>query len=160
ADFTLNRGGYYETLLTVPTVVHADGPVSVAQVETAQEWQTNTPFGGPPFGTFLGDPSMFLVPPYQQFGGHYTILTPTSGFQANYVNVVAPTSATGQITLDSAPISTPFIPIPGSTYSGAQVPVSIGVHHFDGTTPFGVTLYGADAYDAYSYQAGLAFDAA
>jgi len=157
---TLNVGQFYQTFETSAASINADGPVLVAQFETSEEYQTHSPFGGPPNGTFLGDPSMTLVPANEQFGGHYTVLTPTTGFQANYVDIVAPTASLSGLMMDGAPLSANFAAIPGSTYSGAQVPVATGVHHFDGTSPFGVTLYGADAYDAYSYQAGLAFDAA
>jgi YD repeat-containing protein len=157
SPFTLNQGEYYETNLTTPSTINADGPVLVAQFEPSQSFQTGNYENA---GSFLGDPSMLLVPPNQEFGGHYTVLTPTTGFPANYANIVVPTSAASGVTLDGAPIAAAFTAIPGSTYSGVQVPLTTGVHHFDGTAPFGVTLYGAAPYDAYSYQAGLIFDTA
>ena len=157
---TLNQGQFYEEFETAPVSISASAPVQVAQFETGEEYQTHTPFGGPPYGTFLGDPSMTLVSAYEQFAGHYTVLIPSTGFPSNYVNVVAPTSSLSGLLIDRAPVSATFTPIPGSLYSGAQVPVSTGVHYFDGTAPFGVTVTGFAAYDSYSYQAGLAFDAA
>jgi RHS repeat-associated protein len=157
---TLNQGQFYEEFETAPVSINASAPIQVAQFETGEEYQTHTPFGGPPYGTFLGDPSMTLISAYEQFGGHYTVLIPTTGFPSNYVNVVAPTSSLSGLSMDGAPLSATFTPIPNSVYSGAQVPVSTGVHYFDGTAPFGVTVTGFAAYDAYSYQAGLAFDAA
>jgi PKD repeat protein len=153
---TLNQNEFYQTVLTTASSITASGPVMVAQFETSH-WVEDPNIEDP---TFYGDPSMFTVPPYQQFAGHYTVLTPTTGFRANYANVVVPSSAAGGVTLDGAPVSATFTPIPGSNYSGAQVSLTTGVHHFDGTAPFGVTMYGADSYDAYSYQGGLAFDAA
>jgi len=157
---TLDQGQFYEEFETEPVSISASAPIQVAQFETGEEYQTHTPFGGPPYGTFLGDPSMTLVSAYEQFGGHYTVLIPTTGFPSNYVNVVAPTSSLSGLLIDGAPVSATFTPILGSVYSGAQIPVSTGVHYFDGTAPFGVTVTGFAAYDAYSYQAGLAFDAA
>jgi RHS repeat-associated protein len=111
--------------------------------------------------SFNGDPSMFTVVPYQQYGGHYTVLNPDTGFPVNYANIAVPTSAASGITLDGVPITATFTPIPGSTYSGAQVTLTPGVvHHFDGTAPFGLTIYGAASYDAYSWPGGLIFDTA
>jgi RHS repeat-associated protein len=153
---SLNQGEYYQTVLTEPSTINSNLPVMVAQFETSH-WVEDPNIND---ATFYGDPSMFTVPPYQQFAGHYTVYTPTTGFRANYANVVAPTSAVSGILLDGAPVSAIFAPIPGSSYSGAQVPLSTGVHHFDGSVPFGVTMYGADSYDAYSYPGGLVFDAA
>ncbi len=153
---TIDQGEFYQTVLTSPSSITADAPVMVAQFETSHWVEDPNLFDD----SFYGDPSMFTVPPYQQFGGHYTVLTPTTGFRANYANVVVPASAASGMTLDGAPISATFTPIPGSAYSGAQVSLTTGVHHFDGTAPFGLTMYGADSYDAYSYQGGLVFDAA
>jgi len=153
---SLNQGEYYQTVLTEPSTINSNLPVMVAQFETSH-WVEDPNIND---ASFYGDPSMFTVPPYQQFAGHYTVYTPTTGFRANYANVVAPTSAVSGLLLDSAPISATFAPIRGSSYSGAQIPLSTGVHHFDGSAPFGVTMYGADSYDAYSYEGGLAFDAA
>ncbi|HEX7895364.1 MAG TPA: PKD domain-containing protein, partial [Terriglobales bacterium] len=150
---TLNGGEFYQTLLTTPSSINSDGPVLVAQFEPSQQFETGLSFGSP---TILGDPSMFLVPPYEQFGGHYTVLTPNIGFH-NYINLVAPTASTSTITVDGTAVSPPFAAISGSSYSGAQVPVTPGVHHVNGAVPFGAMLYGLNSFDSYSYQAGLAF---
>ncbi len=154
---TINQGEFYQTVLTTPSSIIASGPVMVAQYETSHWVEDPNLFDT----SFNGDPSMFTVVPYQQYGGHYTVLNPDTGFPANYANLTVPTNAASSVTLDGAPITAAFTPIPGSTYSGAQVTVTPGVvHHFDGTAPFGLTIYGAAPYDAYSYPGGLIFDTA
>jgi RHS repeat-associated protein len=154
---TINQGEFYQTVLIMPSAITASGPVMVAQYETSHWVEDPNLFDD----TFYGDPSMFTVVPYQQYGGHYTVLNPDTGFPANYANIAVPTSAASSVTLDGAPITATFTPIPGSTYSGAQVTLTPGVvHHFDGMAPFGLTIYGAAPYDAYSYPGGLIFDTA
>jgi RHS repeat-associated protein len=157
ASITLARAQYYETILLNASEIHSDKPILVTQFENSLEWdhpnfldQGNT-----------GDPSMILIPPYDQFGGHYTVATPASGFPVNFANVIAPTSAVGSIQMDGQPIpAASFSPIASSVFSGAQVPVSIGTHNFTGTAPFGVYLYGFFTADSYGYQGGMVLNSA
>ena len=115
---TLNQGQFYQSYETSPISIAASAPISVAQYETSEEYQTNNEYGGPPTGTFLGDPSMTLIPANEQFGGHYTVLIPNSTFPATYVNVVAPTSSVSGLLMDGASLSATFTPIPGQQLFG------------------------------------------
>ena len=163
---TLNRGQFFEQVLTAPSLILADKPLLVAQYSNSNTFSQGKSL------TVVNsnlDPSMTLVPPFEQFGGNYTISTPvitfstppahpqTQGFQLNFVNVVAPTSVAqqGGVLLDGAAIpASSFVPIQSSGWSGAQVPVAVGTHNFSSSMPFGVWSYGWDYFDAYSYTGG------
>jgi RHS repeat-associated protein len=142
---TLNRGKFYERIINGPAVIDSDKPILVAQ------YSNSTTFDG-----ITSDPFMMLIPPFEQFGGNYTLTTPSSGFDINYINIVAPSTAVGAITLDGVAIpSASFVSIGGSGFSGAQVPVSVGSHNLSGTQPFGAFVYGFAAYDSYGYPGGV-----
>jgi IgGFc binding protein/Putative Ig domain/FG-GAP-like repeat len=141
---TLNRGQFHEVNLTAAVEIVSSQPLLVAQFAHSSE-----------FDHAIGDPTMMLVPPHEQFQNSYTIAAPTSGFDTNYVNVVIAASAVGTVELDGLLISAAlFAPIGGSGLSGAQVPIAPGTHHLEGPHPFGVFSYGFDDFDAYGYTGG------
>jgi RHS repeat-associated protein len=143
---TLNHSEFTEQVLTGPSVLSADSPVLVAQ------------YGG------QGDsyPSMAIVPPFEQFGGSYTISSPFNTQpgqgKADFINVIAPTSAanSGGIFFDGNSVSsTAFTPIGTSGFSGAQVFVTPGPHTVTGILPFHITAYGYADDDGYAYPGGM-----
>lgn len=141
---TLNKGQFHEQIITGPATITASEPVLVAQYSNGSNWDN-----------VISDPFMMLIPPYEQFLGNYTVTTPASGFATNFINVVAPDAAVGNINLDGVPIPTEsFTPIGTSGFSGAQVPVDLGSHNLVGTLPFGAFVYGFDSYDSYGYPGG------
>jgi PKD repeat protein len=142
---TLNRGEVHEQIVEGPAQITANGPVLVMQYAN-----------GSAFDGANADPFEMMIPPQEQYLADYLVSTPASGFSSNFVNVVAPTSAIGQITLDGAPIpNASFTAIGNSGYSGAQLPVEIGSHALAGPVPFSVHSYGFDNYDSYGYPGGL-----
>lgn len=144
---TLNRGKFYEKVLTARSQIEASAPVLVAQYSPGQG-----------FDNVISDPFMMLIPPTEQFLNHYTFSTPASGFTKNFVNVVVPTSAISSLRLDGSPINTAlFSSIGSSGFSGAQVPVSLGSHTISGDVAFGIYVYGFGSYDSYGYPGGMAF---
>ncbi|HMG75196.1 MAG TPA: PKD domain-containing protein [Pyrinomonadaceae bacterium] len=145
---TLNRGQWVEKIIKEPTEIIATAPIMVAQYSTSV-------FYDPPT-TGKADPFEMIIPPYSQFLNHYTISTPGTGFQINYANVVAPTASLGSITLDGTPISaSSFAPIGVSGYSGAQIPITVGMHNLDGPASFGVFVYGFNQDEGYGYPGGM-----
>ena len=145
---TLNKGAFHTEVIDGPAHITADAPILVAQ------YSNGTRFDG-----VVSDPFMLLVPPSEQFLGNYPgILTPASGFRADYVNIVAPAAATSSIILDGAIISPSlFVPIGSSGFFGAQIELSAGSHALSGPLPFGISMYGFDDFDSYGYPGGLAF---
>ena len=143
---TLNRGQKHERIVAGPAQITSDKPILVAQ------YSNGTSYDG-----VTSDPFMMLIPPFEQFLSSYTLSTPASGFAINYVNVVAPASAVGAITLDGAPIAAgSFVPIGTTGFSGAQRSVTAGSHHLAGPAPFGAFIYGFANFDSYGYPGGMA----
>lgn len=146
---TLNKGQVHQQIIDGQSTITADKPVLVAQ------YSNGTSFDG-----VASDPFMMLVTPSEQYLSEYTFTTPASGFAKNYVNVVTPTSAVGQVLLDGAAVPAgAFTPIGSSGFSGAQLDLSLGSHTMSSTEPFGTFVYGFDTYDSYGYPGGGAYAA-
>ncbi|MFL6172717.1 MAG: GDSL-type esterase/lipase family protein, partial [Marmoricola sp.] len=146
---TLNAGKFREFELSAGATISASAPIQLMQYS---EGQTKDGVSSDPFE--------ITVPPTDQFLSRYTLATPPPDADptivANYINVVAPTSEVGSVTLDGSPIaSSKFTQIPSSAYSGAQLPVAFGSHVLDGPLPFGTTIYGYGNYDGYGYPGGF-----
>jgi hypothetical protein len=145
SGFTLHRGNFHEQLLSGPADIAASKPVLVAQYSHGATYDSSS-----------GDPFMMLVPPQEQFLRGYTVSTPASGFANSYVNIVAPDSAVGSITLDGAPIPAgSYTAIGSSGYSGVAYTVTVGAHALAGPQPFGVSVYGFGSHDSYGYLGGV-----
>jgi hypothetical protein len=140
----LAAGGFLDVVLASPSSISADQPVALVQYSQSGD-----------VDGVVSDPFEMVVPPFEQFGKSYTVSTPQSGFAQNFINVVAPASAVGAITLDGSPIPAGlFTPIGASGFFGAQVPVALGSHQLDGPDPYGVSVYGFDTADSYGYPGG------
>lgn len=143
---TLHRGQYHEEFFTAPLYIQTDEPVMVIQ------YARGSSVGGNP-----GDPTMMLIPPYEQFLDRYpAVVSPDHTFTVHFITVLAPDAAVGEIRLDGAPIpASTFTPITGSGFSGAQVQLLPGSHTLDGPLPFGIFMYGYGSDDNYGYVGGL-----
>jgi uncharacterized repeat protein (TIGR01451 family) len=142
---TLARGEFHEQLITAASEITADKAVLVSQYSN-----------GSSFDGVTSDPFMMLVPPFEQFLASYTVTTPASGFSKNFVNLVVPDAAVGQVELDGTPVpASSFTPIGSTGFSGAQVEVTLGSHTLSGPLPFGAFMYGFDSFDSYGYPGGL-----
>ncbi|HEY6248722.1 MAG TPA: RHS repeat-associated core domain-containing protein [Candidatus Angelobacter sp.] len=144
---TINRGEFYETLLTQPSYIVSSNPVLVVQYSN-----------GSTFDGATGDPFMIVVPPVEQFRAAYTVTTVQPGyFLENFLNIVIPTSAKGSLQLDGVAVApASFTDVAGSGYSTAQLTVSQGAHRVVSTAPFGVFSYGFAPFDGYGYTGGIA----
>lgn len=144
---TLQRGQYHMRNIAVRAQITSTKPILVAQYANGSD-----------FDGVNADPFMMLIPPYEQFMTNYTVATPESGFSINYVNLVAPNAAVGQIKLNGAVVpASMFSAIGTSGFSGAQVYVAAGTHNLTGPLPFGAFMYGFDWYDSYGYPGGASF---
>jgi hypothetical protein len=124
--------------------VTSDEPVSVTAFQLGQ----GAVSGG------VGDPSMTVAVPSEQFRKQYLFVASTT-FDENWINVVAPTGAT--ITLDGQPLLvTDFVPIGTSPYAVVKVRLArTDVHTIEGDAAFGITVYGYGQYTSYMYPGGL-----
>lgn len=151
---TLGRGQFHETFLTGPSVVEASAPILVAQLAAGGSYDHGIETRDVEY-----DPTMILVPPSDRFLDRYTVVTPR-GFLHDFINVVAPASAVGGITLDGALIpASRFTAIGTSGFAGAQLAVGPGTHDLSAAVPFGVLVYGSAVADAYGYAGGLTLPA-
>jgi len=143
---TINRGQFYETIITAQSIIESDKPILAAQ------FSNGSGFSGNP-----GDPFMMLIPPLEQFLSSYTVTT-VSGYVSHYINVVAPNSIVGSLTLDGVPVpAAEFTAIGSSGFSGARLAVAPGAHTLNSTLPFGLFMYGFNADDSYGYPGGQSF---
>jgi hypothetical protein len=100
-----------------------------------------------------GDPAMTLAVPIQQYRKVYLFHAPVT-YQANFVNVTAPTGAT--VTIDGQAVSG-FTPIGGSGFAVARVSLSNagnGTHAVLSAVPVGISVYGYGEYTSYWYPGG------
>jgi hypothetical protein len=146
---TLNTGQFYSALFTSASTVTSNNPIQVMQYSNGTE-----------FDGVSADPFDITIPPTEQFLNSYTISTEPSGadpnITQNYLNFVAPTSEVSSVDLDGTALpASDFTPIPGSTYSGAQVAVDFGSHTVSASLPFGLTVYGFGNADGYGYPGGF-----
>ena len=143
---TLGAGEFHEQLIDGAASVEASKPVLVVQYSNGSSFDNTT-----------SDPFMTIVPPYEQFQSSYTVATPNHGFSANFLNIVVPAKAKGDVVLDGVAIpEAEFAAIGASGFAGAQVKVEPGSHRITSGSPFGVTVYGYDTYESYGYGGGFA----
>jgi hypothetical protein len=149
---TLGAGEFFEAIVPGDAVTPSNTGVAITTSKPAlvAQYSNGTSFDG-----VQSDPFMMLVPPFEQFQSGYTVTTPASGFSTNFINVVVPTASIGDFTLDGATQDpAAFAPIGTSGFSSAQFPVALGSHNLDGSSPFGVFVYGFAQDDSYGYPGG------
>ncbi len=145
-NITLNAGEIYETINNEFLEIFASAPVMVTQYSPGQA-----------LDSVPADPFMMLIPPNEQFLSSYTFTTPASGFASNFVNIIVPTIAIDSLLLDGVPIDPGLFTVIGSSgLSGIQFPLSLGSHRVTADQPFGIYVYGFNAYDSYGYPGGMA----
>ncbi|MGV3773231.1 MAG: GEVED domain-containing protein, partial [Verrucomicrobiales bacterium] len=144
----LNAGEMAERILSGPTTILSDKPILVTQYANSSDFD----------GRVNSDPHMIVLQHQGQYLPRVPFWTPSAGFVSHYVNVIAPTAAIGTVTLDGVAIpAASFTPIPGSGYSGAQMPVTPGAHLVLANVPVGVVCYGWAEYESYGYPGGMFF---
>ena len=138
-------------------VATADQAIAVAQYLVSESEASSN--SNNPTAT-VGDPSLMLMPPMEQWRTAYTVLAPAS-YAQNYVNLaVENQAATSQVAVDGVPVpAVEWNNVPGSN---AYVAVHAldntgsGVHSIvgSGNTPVGAVIYGFDSYVSYGYTGG------
>jgi len=134
--YTLNSGKFQE--IAAPRANHytSDKPISVVQ------------FGFSPYQTVLGETFEMEIVPTGGFTTTSRLYSP-SGFDfGNFATIIAPTGATGSVTLNGTAV-TGFTALPGGTYSWATVAVPTGQSVVTASQPVGVYATGFGTYASY-----------
>ncbi len=144
--FTLQPGEVRTTWAQDNFTATADKPFLLGQFQISQGYVD---------GAFIGDPSMTVMPPVDQYRSEYIILTPGSWSQS-WVAIAAPVGAV--ITIDgAAPAGCRVEPggtIEGVTYESRACPLVEGTHSLSGDQPFGITAYGYGTAGSYAFVGG------
>ncbi len=147
---TLNFGDFFETMLTVASYVEASNPILAVQYSNGNEWDGNS---------YLGDPFMMIIPPYQQFLEGYTFSTPADGFINNYFTSTVENAGVSGMMLNGAPLNAAsFSGIPTTLFSAGAFPIGINVtNNLSNASSYasGLYVYGFNADDSYGYPGGL-----
>ncbi len=145
----LNAGQFFETILSSTSYnrVTSTQPILVGQYSRSSQADN-----------VVSDPFFALVPPDEQFLNSYVVSAGTSNIPNNYLNITSPTSNIGTVRVDGTVVNPGlWVSIPSTTFSGAKVPVSTGVHSVTSTLPVGLLAYGFGSFDSYGYIGGQSF---
>jgi hypothetical protein len=145
-EFTLEPGQVVTTWTQDDIVVDASKPVMIGQLLVSQSFVS---------GPSLGDPSLTVFPPVDQFRTEYVILTPDS-WTKNYVVIVTEAGAeveldgsnTGSCEKESSGV------LDGVTYESRRCSLEVGVHRLSSQTPFGIVAYGYGSAGSYAFIGG------
>jgi hypothetical protein len=145
-SFTLAPGEVKTTWTQTDVVVSATKPVMVGQILVSNQY-----VDGPP----IGDPSLTVYPPVEQFRTEHIILTPPSWNQ-NWIVLAAQVGS--NVTIDGNPttdcITAPAGVVKGVVYEARRCAVGVGVHHVTGDEPFGIIAYGYGSAGSYAFAGG------
>lgn len=158
--FSLDRGEFFEQILTGGSQITSNNPILVAQYANSARWDHGA-LPSEPTPPDYGDPMMMLVPPTDRFLTSYTVASPSlpgtgeANPTTSLINVVIPTDSTGSLLLDGSAPDVGFTPIGESGYSYARLSVGAGFHRLTAAVPFGAFVYGFAEADGYGYPAGV-----
>ncbi|MCS6902555.1 MAG: hypothetical protein RMJ98_19910, partial [Myxococcales bacterium] len=106
-------------------------------------------------GDAIGDPSLTVFPPVDQFRTEYVIPVPPS-WTSNHVVIAARPST--EITLNKNPLVgckiEPIGVLEGVTYEARTCPLTMGAYYLSGSEPFGIAVYGYGSAGSYAYVGG------
>ncbi len=146
---SINEGQFFETILSSTSYnrITANQPILVGQYSRSSQADGVT-----------SDPFFALVPPDEQFLNSYIISAGTLNIPTNFVNITSPNSNIGNVQIDGMTVNPAlWVPVAGTSFSGAVVPVSVGVHAITSVLPIGALVYGFGSFDSYGYLGGQSF---
>jgi len=145
-SFTIQPGEVKTTWTQTDVIVTSDKPVMVGQILVSNQYLD---------GGYIGDPSLTVFPPVDQFRTDYVILTPGS-WNESWVVIVAEIGAA--VSIDGASpascIVTPAGTLGDKSYESRRCPLTEGVHGLGGDKPFGVAAYGYGNAGSYAFVGG------
>ncbi len=146
APFNLNAGQFIDQQINAGSHVVASKPISVTQYCTGS---TCDGVNSDPF-------EMVLSPTLQVIDDIVFDAFTTPTITSTYVNIVTETSNINNVLLDGNPVpGGNFTPVPGSTFSYAQVNIVTGSHTLQSAAGFLAYVYGFGPYNSYGYTGGV-----
>jgi hypothetical protein len=142
----------------------ADGPLELGSLQEDFRVIADKPIlvahylqGSSSVDSGAGDPSMAMAVPLAQYRNNY-IFSISRTYDYNFVNVVAPSSAT--VLLNDVPLpASEFVPIGSTGYGVARHMFDHErdgeVFHMESSYPFGIVVYGYGEFTSYMYPGGL-----
>lgn len=147
-QFTILPGEVKTTWTQDNFVATSDKPVMIGQILVSNGYVD---------GPTLGDPSLTVMPPVEQYRTDYVILQP-DGWTQSWVVIAAEMGST--ITLDGGSvggcITEPAGTVEGTTYESKRCQLAPGVHKLNGDRPFGIVAYGYGSAGSYAFAGGAA----
>ena len=145
-SFTLSPGEVKTTWTQDDVVVTSDKPLMVGQILVSNQYCS---------GAYIGDPSLTVFPPVDQYRTEYVILTPGSWTQS-WVVIVAQQGT--NVSIDGAApggcLTQPAGTLNGVSYETRRCPLTTGVHSLSGDKPFGIVAYGYGSAGSYAFVGG------
>ena len=141
----LNAGQYLEFAFQGAFQAQGTGRVAVGQYMVGQVFT----------GAKVGDPSMGLGVPVEQYRSSYDFLSPAT-YTKNDLTVIAPLPA--KLTLDGQAVPSSPFPIGDTGLGYRYIALLPGAHHITGSAPFGITVSGIAAYTSYLFVGGQALN--
>lgn len=145
-SFTLQPGEVKTTWTQNNVVVTSTKPVIIGQLLVSNQYVS---------GAYIGDPSLTVFPPVDQFRLDYLLLAP-GGWDQSWLVISAPTGAAVAIDDVAATGCTvePAGQVHGITYETRRCRVEPGVHRITGDQAFGIVAYGYGAAGSYALVGG------
>jgi IgGFc binding protein len=149
-SFTLQPGQMMETWTTTDVVVESSEPIVIGQILVSSTFTT----------TYIGDPSLSIFPPVEQYRAKYLFLVPES-WTDNYFVLAREVGAAIELDGGALPscVIAPAGTIGGVDYEAARCPVGEGTHLLEGDSPFGLVVYGYGNVGSYAFVGGADVEA-
>lgn len=153
--WSIDSRRFWDVPLDRPLDIEATKPILVTIIDRSANRSAIT-------ASQPGDPSLIVVPPYEQFLRDYRVINvePHIGGNAFYtqhqITCVAPSSIIATLRIDG--LAPPVVnPIPGSNFSYTTYDVNVGSHYAVCDSAFGIIVYGYGPAESYGYTGGMAF---
>jgi hypothetical protein len=149
-DLTLSAGGFAEIKVEgvdPPNLrIESDKPISIAEYMVGQQ--------ALPITTGVGDPSLSIAVPVEQYRDSYLFTAPIS-YSVNLATVVAKRGATVRVDGRTL-LASEFVAVGASDYGVANVVLdnTAAVHSVVADQEVGLTVYGYGLYTSYMYPGG------
>lgn len=144
----LDSGQFCEFGTRAAVDLTGSGPLMVMGIISGQNSTGNIAFN-----SHAGDPSIFLLPPRNQYRRSYGFLTPTTYFN-DYVTLIGSPSSSVRLDGELVDMSSGS-PILGSSQVYVHVLIDDGSHTVESDRPVGILVYAYDDYVSYAFTGGL-----